>query len=139
MLLCCYAVMLLCGYAVMQVCCYAVIQLRCYAVMLSKYFCCHSWVLHLFPTGCKICFHSFFKFAKIYVKWNLCKSSIMYVRELLYIACVCPYTLRAYVPIHRVCMSLYIACVCPYTLRVYVPIHCICMSRYIYHIYAPVY
>jgi hypothetical protein len=60
---------------------------------------------------------------KIYVKWNLCKSSIMYVRELLYVAYVCPYTLHMYVLIYCICISLYIAYVCPYTLHMYEPIH----------------
>jgi hypothetical protein len=28
----------------------------------STYFCRPSWVLHVFPTGCKVSFHDFYKF-----------------------------------------------------------------------------
>jgi hypothetical protein len=49
--------------------------------MLSTYFCHHSQVLCLFPTGCKILFRDFFVClqwpAKMYIKSNLYKSCIV--------------------------------------------------------------
>jgi len=51
------------------------------------YFCHRSQVLHLPPTGCKICFHDFLnqhRMAEIYVKLDLRKSSSTQVGELLY-------------------------------------------------------
>jgi len=78
--------MQLCSNAVMQLC-----SLHIFAVIvrLSIYF---PWDAKYVSTF----FLSWHWLAKIYVKWNLRKSSIMYVRELLYIAYVCPYILYMY-------------------------------------------
>ena len=57
-----------------------------YGVMLYKYFYHPNRVLHLFPTGSKMCFHNFIKFAltgENLCKLNLYKSSILQARELL--------------------------------------------------------